>query len=740
MIHRVSSPIHVLQQQYRRQGSESSRSEIDFRTFLDEIGPLDDELLAELIEHDGRYRVARGYSVTLDRYLDAVDDLGERRDPLDAAIDVTLRSLARTSRFDAVSVDTLVEAYPHFERLIREAAALNNALWSTAGLRTRVVGEPRVLPQSFGPRMPGGTLRYELRELLGAGAFGEVYLAIDRQLSEEAYDARVAIKILQAADRSGWMRRQLIEEATKARRIDHPNVVRVLDRGVSADDEDFVVYELVEGGDLGRWLRDRSLPVEPLTAVGLLSRISRGMAAAHSAGLVHCDLKPGNIMMSTGGVPKVADFGIAIRAGESVRDLQVENKSKRPIGNIAFIAPEQFRMDEGSLTVPSDVYALGGILYYMLTGALPNGSSIEEIAKNHHPEQGRRSAPSPREINPGIDPDLDRICRRAMAARPEERFASASELAGDLERWLRREPIPWTRPTVRRRLGLWIRRKPVPAAMSSVIILTVIGGLVAGAAAVHSSQQAVQSAQRAEIAAREAQLNAQQAELMEKRAELQREWTNHAVETLIEIRERFLEIARASASAADVMPLVWSLELLFERTGVHIDFEEEEVSESLFRESVMQHFVDHAIAEERLDSIETLLWMTALAFYHTSRGGIDEAEALIDLAEPKLRKRLHEDDPVLHSVELIRLAVESIRLTEVSPESAAGDRAGQRAALKALLRDLDAHMPRLPETSGSFTYIVMYKKAVERLTAPAWLNDPDRYEEAQMALAQWRRE
>ncbi|TVQ53548.1 MAG: serine/threonine protein kinase [Phycisphaerales bacterium] len=732
MSRRVNSPIDDLQQQYSRRGRE-----LDFQAFLADIGPLQDELLAALIEHDGRCRVARGYPVTLDRYFEAVKDLRDRRDPLDAAIDVTLRSLARSSRFDASSVDTLVSNYPELERLIREAAALNNAMWSTTGVRARVEGKPRLLPEDFGPRMPGGELRYELKELLGAGAFGEVYLAIDRQLSEEAYDARVAIKILQSADRSDWMRRQLIEEATKARRIDHPNVVRVLDRGVSSDDEDFIVYELVEGGDLGRWLREQSVPIEPAAAARLVGRISRGIAAAHNAGLVHCDLKPGNIMMTTDGAPKVADFGIAIRAGESMPDLQHKHESNRPVGNIAFISPEQFRMDEGSLTIPSDVYALGGILYYMLTGELPNGSNRDEIGKNHHPEQGRQSPPSVREINPRIDSDLDRICRRAMAIDPDERYASASAMAEDLERWLQREPIPWLRPSIRRRLGLWVRRKPVQAALTSVIVLTVIGGTVAGAIAVHSSQRAVQSAQQAEIAAQEAMLNAQQAELMETRAALQRERTNRAVDSLIKLRDGLLEIAAASTSASDVMPVVWSMELLFERTGVHLDFEKEDFDQSFFREFVMRHFIEKAIAEDRLDSIEVLLWMKAIAFYNTARGQIDEAESMLELAEPKLRRMLHPTDPVLLTVDLVRFAIASSRLTEGDSEGAL-DEPDHRAEMEALLEQLDELMSRWPETSESFTYTVMYLEAVERLTAPEWLNDSERYEEAQVALSQWR--
>ena len=108
---------------------------------------------------------------------------------------------------------------------------------------------------------------YELRDLLGEGSFGEVYLAVDRQLSEEEHEALVSIKILSGRGRSDWSRRQLTDEATKARRIDHPNVVRVLDRGVSEENEDFIVYEFVDGGELNQWSRRNKKPLPVREAV-----------------------------------------------------------------------------------------------------------------------------------------------------------------------------------------------------------------------------------------------------------------------------------------------------------------------------------------------------------------------------------------------------------------------------------------------------------------------------------------
>ena len=123
--------------------------------------------------------------------------------------------------------------------------------------------------------------------------------------------------------------------------------------------------------------------VDPRQAAAFIERIARGVHAAHMAGLVHCDLKPNNVVLSVAGEPKVADFGIAIRAtdpGPAVAALD-ESGDDEPLGNLAFMSPEQFRMEPGALTIPSDVYALGGMLYWMVTGELPNGSTPEEIRR-----------------------------------------------------------------------------------------------------------------------------------------------------------------------------------------------------------------------------------------------------------------------------------------------------------------------------------------------------------------------
>jgi serine/threonine protein kinase len=453
-----------------------------FAEVLEHIEVEGDDDLADLIEADGRLRIRLNLPLSLDRYLEAVPDLRRRPDPLDAAIDMVLRSMARDVRAGEEPAEALIKLHPDLAPSIREASALSAAIWSTSHIRQQLSeATTKQLPCPFGPLLDDGEHRYELAELLGEGAFGQVYLAIDRQLSDPDHPARVSIKVLPAGRRSAWSRQRLIDEATKARRIEHPNVVSVFDRGVSDEDEDFVVYEYVPGGDLSQRYRRTRGDGNIRDAVRLMAKIARGVHAAHMAGLVHCDLKPNNIILTNDGEPKVSDFGIAVRAhdenGSSAQ--RVAAQQKEPMGNLAFMSPEQFHNDLSGATIPSDIYALGGILYWLVTGQLPNGDTPEQIERTHDPETGRNEPPSMRGMRRGVDRTLDAVCRRAMARQPAERYDSAAALADDLESWLALRPIAWQRPSVVRRIGLWTRRKPTLAAsLVALVLVVVVSGIV----------------------------------------------------------------------------------------------------------------------------------------------------------------------------------------------------------------------------------------------------------------------
>ena len=190
---------------------ERAGGEVAFATILDGLDIADDYFLAELIEADGRLRLERGLTVDLTRYLHAEKTLVDRKVPLDAAIDLALRSASGGLGITLAAITRLIQRHPEMEITIREATTLDAAVWSTTRVRQRGSAPPvKPVPMDFGPTLASGERRYLLQKFLGQGAFGQVYLALDRQLSEEGHTALVAIKILVAADRSTWDRQRLI--------------------------------------------------------------------------------------------------------------------------------------------------------------------------------------------------------------------------------------------------------------------------------------------------------------------------------------------------------------------------------------------------------------------------------------------------------------------------------------------------------------------------------------------------
>jgi len=452
----------------------------EFGSLLDTHGPCEDSDLADLIEQDGRWRLERGMACGMDRYRAAVSDLVARPISLDAAIDVSLRWLASRdgcSTPQEKHAECLLKSYPELAGPIRLAALLGNQLLSTSGITASSARKTVTLPCSIGPTLDDGRRRYELVRRLGFGSSGLVCEAIDHLLSDAGHAAKVAVKIIPVDPATS---QRQAAEATKARRIDHSGVVRVLDRGLTDEGDLFLVYELVVGGDLQSWFEARQRSVDLRTAARLIAAIARGVQAAHSVGLVHCDLKPSNVLMAADDQPRVSDFGVAALtdaqftgAGAVVSDL--------PIGNLAFAAPEQIRQNQASASPLVDIYALGGLLYHLTTGSLPNGTSPGEVVRTHDPKEGRTTPPSIRALRPQADERLDRVCARAMQPRQEDRYTTAEELASDLEAWLDRLPIRWMKQSWVSRTRLWIRRSPAFAALwAGCAALLVGGGFVSG--------------------------------------------------------------------------------------------------------------------------------------------------------------------------------------------------------------------------------------------------------------------
>ena len=256
--------------------------------------------------------------------------------------------------------------------------------------------------------------RYELGALLGRGGMGEVVEASDRRL-----ERRVAVKLLPADVVDPVARLRFLDEARSGARFTHPHAVAVYDAGQSGDWL-YLVMELVEGPSLAEVITEQGrLPAAE--AARIAGAVLDALGAAHGAGVVHRDVKPGNVLLGPGGAVKLADFGIAKRLDDTVADRTVAGQF---VGTPRYLAPEQLMGERA--TPASDVYATGVLLFEMLAGRPPfDGDHAIAIALSH------RDAPVPALATaaPGTPPALAAAVERALAKDPAERFPSAAAMA-----------------------------------------------------------------------------------------------------------------------------------------------------------------------------------------------------------------------------------------------------------------------------------------------------------------------
>jgi serine/threonine-protein kinase len=311
------------------------------------------------------------------------------------------------------------------------------------------------------PQVPG----YRVEALLGRGGMGVVYRAWHLRLGRA-----VALKMLLAGPsaRPEELERFLREAQTVAG-LRHTNIVQVHDVG-DVDGRHYFTMELVEGGSLAEQIL--GVPQPARQAAALVATLAEAVQAAHQSGIIHRDLKPSNILLTRDGTPKVTDFGLA-RQLEGNGGLTL---SGVPVGTPSYMAPEQARGDNRALGPATDVYALGAILYELLTGRPP--FRADSAAATLQQILTEEPVP-PVRLNTRVPRDLTTICLKCLSREPGRRYASAAALAEDLRRFLRGEPIA-ARPTGRlERLARWARRRPAAAALLALTLLvvtTVLGG------------------------------------------------------------------------------------------------------------------------------------------------------------------------------------------------------------------------------------------------------------------------
>jgi WD40 repeat protein/tRNA A-37 threonylcarbamoyl transferase component Bud32 len=382
-------------------------------------------------------------------------------------------------------------------------------------------GEPPRVVAAYSGAIPG----YEILGELGRGGMGVVYKARQPKLNR-----MVAVKVILAGSHAGPQDlARFRTEAEAAARLQHPNVVQIFEVGEHEGRDGtgpvpFMVMEYVGGGTLAQRLGGR--PLSPAHAARLVQTLAVAVHAAHRQGIIHRDLKPANVLLSSSSIrspateliPKIADFGLAKQLGR-----EGPTQTDAIMGTPSYMAPEQSSGRSGDIAPAVDTYALGAILYELLTGRPP----FRGETKMDTLMQVRTLDPvPPTRLQPGLPRDLETICLQCLRKEPHRRYATAQALVEDLQRFLEGRPIHARPPGAVERVGRWANRHPTAAALLLVVALVVVVGFptvtVLWLAAREARAVAQEEAARAKLARDEANMYRSLAERREVRLALER--------------------------------------------------------------------------------------------------------------------------------------------------------------------------------------------------------------------------
>ncbi|HEX5271299.1 MAG TPA: protein kinase, partial [Gemmataceae bacterium] len=451
------------------------------------------------------------------------DFLAERLGDSDrAALEAHLsRCAACQRRLEQLTANPSAQRWQHLHRqachfedpdepslLRRLAKACHSAAPRAGGLGDPPRDEERPGGRPTAPGLPG-IPDYRLERELGRGGMGVVYLA--RQMS---LDRPVAVKMLLTGAQAGPSELARFRlEADAIARVRHPNIAQIYEVG-EHEGRPYMVLEYLDGGSLHEMLDGTPQPAGP--AARLVETLARAMHAAHLAGIIHRDLKPANILFqrlpgvsgdgparrppapeydSAGLVPKVTDFGLAKRLGPSAASGPTHTTDV--LGSPSYMAPEQAGGKTGDVGPAADTYALGAVLYELITGRPPfkAETSMDTILQVVTEEPV-----PPRRLRPRCPRDLETICLKCLRKEPRRRYAGAEDLAEDLRRFRAGEPIRARPVSLWARGARWTRRQPRVAALLALLLFTTVGALASLAwAAVSASATAREAGRRADV-------------------------------------------------------------------------------------------------------------------------------------------------------------------------------------------------------------------------------------------------
>ena len=396
----------------------------------------------------------------------STDESSERDRRLHAALADCLEALEQGRPCDAA---VLAERFPEFAREIAEFLGDREQL-------ARVTGPllPALPPAPNGPKtppyrdgdyspQPEGTAfgEYQLFGEIGRGGMAIVYRA--RQAGLNRW---VALKMVELSSAAAVQRFRA--EAETVAQLDHPRIVPVYEIGEHLG-RPFFTMKLMEGGSLAEALARRSTPYGPREAARLVADVAKAVHHAHQHGVLHRDIKPGNILLDDAGEPHVADFGLARRT-EAGAGLTL---SGAIIGTPGYMAPEQAAGRKQGVTA-ADVYSLGAVLYELLTGSPPfRGKTPMDTLL----QVMERDPVRPRSLRPGLPADLETVCLKCLEKDPDRRYASAGLLAEDLELFLNGEPVRARPVGVPERAWRWCRRYPLVAGLLAALFVVFVVGV-----------------------------------------------------------------------------------------------------------------------------------------------------------------------------------------------------------------------------------------------------------------------